>query len=183
MGILWREAEVTRTLAKRPFDCGDADLNEYLRQFSVTNHRRRTTLTLVALPVDDGPRLLGYYSLCPAHVAYDQAPDELRARLPRYPIGGYRLARLAVDQELQHHGLGKQLVLSAGRRALRAAQHGGGSILVIDAKNDTVATWYASLGAQPFPERPLMLVLRLELIAEVLRLPYPPPLASADDSS
>ena len=63
------------------------------------------------------------------------------------------------------------------RRALGAAQHGGGSILVIDAKNVAVAGWYESLGAIPLPERALTLVLRLEPVAEVLGLPYPPPIA------
>jgi len=68
--------------------------------------------------------------------------------------------------------------LAAGRRALLAAGRGGATILVIDAKNAAVAEWYERLGANRLPERSLLLVMRLELVAEVLGLPYPPDLDS-----
>ena len=62
---------------------------------------------------------------------------------------------------MQHQGLGGQLLLAAGRRCLRAAQEVGGVALLIDAKNDAVANWYASYGALRLLDTPLSLPLPL----------------------
>ncbi|HZU26201.1 MAG TPA: hypothetical protein VFA04_11805 [Bryobacteraceae bacterium] len=45
--------------------------------------------------------------------------------------------------------MGGQLLLAAGRRCLLAAAEVGGIALLIDAKNDGVAKWYATYGAVP----------------------------------
>jgi hypothetical protein len=41
--------------------------------------------------------------------------------------------------------------------------------LLIDAKNEHVAQWYASYGAVPLLDAPLMLLLPLATIAQALR--------------
>jgi GNAT superfamily N-acetyltransferase len=79
------------------------------------------------------------------------------------------LARLAVDRRFQGHGIGGQLLLAAGRRCLLAAAEVGGVVLVIDAKNARVATWYASYGAVPLLDAPLTLLLPLATIEAALR--------------
>ena len=80
----------------------------------------------------------------------------------------FRLARLAVDLRFQGRGLGGQLLLAAGRRCLRAAAEVGGVALLIDAKNESVAMWYASYGAMPLLDAPLSLLLPLATIQKVL---------------
>ena len=79
------------------------------------------------------------------------------------------MASLAVDLKVQKQGLGGQLLLAAGRRCLMAAQEVGGLVLVIDAKNEKVARWYASYGALPLLDSPLSLVLQLSIIEAVLK--------------
>ena len=69
------------------------------------------------------------------------------------------MARLAVDRRAQGHGLGGQLLIAAGKRCLLASTEVGGVVLVIDAKNDRVAGWYASYGAVPLLDTPLSLLL------------------------
>lgn len=69
----------------------------------------------------------------------------------------FRLGRLAVDQSMQGRGLGGQLLLSAGRRCLRASLEVAGVALLIDAKNGAVARWYAGYGALPLVEKPAFL--------------------------
>ena len=44
----------------------------------------------------------------------------------------------------------------------------GGVVLVIDAKSDSVAKWYASCGAMPLNDAPLTLLLPLATIAQAL---------------
>jgi len=69
-----------------------------------------------------------------------------------------------VARSLQGQGLGGQLLLAAGRRCLLASAEVGGVVLVIDAKSDRVAGWYASFGAVPLLDAPLSLLLPLATI-------------------
>jgi hypothetical protein len=52
---------------------------------------------------------------------------------------------------------------------LLAAAEVGGVVLVIDAKSETVAEWYASYGAVPLAEAPLTLVLPLATVEAALK--------------
>jgi hypothetical protein len=74
-----------------------------------------------------------------------------------------------VDLKFQHLGLGGQLLLAAGRRCILAASAVGGVALLIDAKNDAVAGWYASYGAMPLADAPLTLLLPLATIEVALK--------------
>ena len=69
---------------------------------------------------------------------------------------------------MQVKGLGGQLLLAAGRRCLRASQEVGGVALLIDAKNEDVAFWYAGYGALPLLDAPLSLLLPLATIRMAL---------------
>jgi GNAT superfamily N-acetyltransferase len=89
--------------------------------------------------------------------------------LARHDIPAFRLARLAVDRRAQGHGLGGQLLLAAGRRCLLASVEVGGVTLLIDAKNEKVARWYASYGAVPLLDAPLSLLLPLKTVEAALR--------------
>jgi hypothetical protein len=60
-------------------------------------------------------------------------------------------------------------LLAAGRRCLLAATEVGGVLLLIDAKNERAARWYASYGALPLEDAPLTLVLPLATIKTVLQ--------------
>jgi hypothetical protein len=77
---------------------------------------------------------------------------------------------LAVSREVQGRGLGGDLLLAAGERALAVAQLVGGVALAIDAKDEKAATWYERFGALRLLDEPLKLVLPLDTIREVLEL-------------
>lgn len=58
--------------------------------------------------------------------------------------------------------------MAAGRRCLRVASEVGGVALLIDAKNERVAQWYAGYGALPLLDTPLSLLLPLKTIQNAL---------------
>jgi hypothetical protein len=89
----------------------------------------------------------------------------LRHGLARHDVPGLRLARLAVHIDSQADGLGGQLLAAAAGRRIRVAAEIGGVILVIDAKNDRAASWYAGDGAIPRQDTPTTLVMALPLFA------------------
>lgn len=150
------------------FDCGEEVLNEFLRRYARKSHEMGGAKTFLAID-DTDEKILGYYSLSPASIAYARTPELVRRGLARHDVPGFRLARLAVHRRAQGQGLGGQLLLAAGRRCLRAASEVGGVVLVIDAKNERVAAWYATYGAVPLPDSPLTLLLPLATIETALK--------------
>jgi ribosomal protein S18 acetylase RimI-like enzyme len=84
-------------------------------------------------------------------------------------VPGFRLARIATDLRCQGQAIGGQLLAAAARRCLRASAEVGGVVLIIDAKNDRAARWYASYGAEPLSDEPLTLVMSLASFAADLK--------------
>ena len=125
--------------------------------------------TFLAIEDPDKKTILGFYSLSPASVEYARTPEIVRRGLAHYDVPVFRLARLAVDRKVQGQGLGGQLLLAAGRRCLLAAAEVGGVALLIDAKNERVARWYAGYGAVPLADAPLSLLLPLATIEAALK--------------
>ncbi|MGH6902524.1 MAG: GNAT family N-acetyltransferase [Geminicoccaceae bacterium] len=165
----WREEAIHGQHARREFDCGNAALNDYLARYARQNHKTGVSKTFVAVAEDQPKHILGYYSLSAGELEFDRVPRDLTERLPRYPLPVVRLARLAVARSLQGLGLGGQLLLSAGERALAVTEQTGVVALAIDAKDASAARWYRRFGALPLLDAPLSLVLPLRTIEEALR--------------
>jgi GNAT superfamily N-acetyltransferase len=163
----WHEEPISKKHDREAFDCGDGALNEFLRRYARKSHERGGAKTFLA--IDDADKtILGFYSLSPASVDYARTPEIVRRGLARHDVPGFRLARLAVDRRFHGQGIGGQLLLAAGRRCLLAAAEVGGVVLVIDAKNERVAAWYASYGAVPLLDGPLTLLLPLATVEAAL---------------
>lgn len=165
----WREEPISKAHDREAFDCGDVELNVFLRRHARQSHEKGGAKTFVATPVDDGKRILGFYSLSPASVDYARTPALVKKGLARYDVPVFRLGRLAVDRTLQGQGLGGQLLLAAGRRCFLAAAEVGGVALLIDAKNAHVAAWYVTYGALPLLDAPLSLLLPLATVEAALQ--------------
>jgi len=165
----WREAPISKAHDRESFDCGEAELNEFLRRHARQNHEKGGAKTFVAAPVDDGNRVLGFYSLSPASIDYARTPALVKKGLARYDVSVFRLGRLAVDRTVQGQGLGGQLLLAAGRRCLRAAAEVGGVAILIDAKNERVVAWYEGYGALPLLDDPRSLILPLATVEAALK--------------
>ena len=164
----WHEEAITRTHDREGFDCGDPALNTYLRQHARKSHERGGAKTFLAIDDADGSTILGFYSVSPASIAYASTPELVRRGLARHEVPAFRLARLAIALPVQGQGLGGQLLLAAGRRCLLAATEVGGVALLIDAKNERAAGWYASYGAMPLLDAPLSLLLPFATIQSAL---------------
>ena len=165
----WHEEPINKKHDRQSFDCGEKALNEFLRCYARKSHELGGSKTFLAVDDTDNKTLLGYYSLSPASVDYARTPEIIRRGLARYDVPGFRLARLAVNRKVQGQGIGGQLFLAAGRRCLLASAEVGGVVLVIDAKNEKAARWYASFGAVPLLDAPLSLILLLATIETALK--------------
>ena len=165
----WHEEAINKSHDREAFDCGEAALNEFLRQHARKSHELGSAKTFLAIADADNKTILGFYSLSPAAVAYARTPEILRRGLARHDVPCFRLARLAVERRMQGRGIGGQLLLAAGRRCLLAATEVGGVALVIDAKSEAAAGWYAQYGAVPLLDAPLTLLLPLTTMETALQ--------------
>ncbi len=150
----WQKMPIAKSHNRAGFDCGEPDLNDFVRRHARQTHARGGAKTFVAAPLADPSRVLGFYSLSPGSLAFKRAPSAVSRGLARHDLPIFRLARLAVSVSVQGQGLGGQLLLAAGRRCLRVASEVGGVAVLIDAKSDRVATWYESFGAVPLLDAP-----------------------------
>lgn len=169
----WRESPIGKQHDRDAFDCGDDDLNVFLRRYARQNHKSGGAKTFIASPEDAQTRILGFYSLSPASLVHSRAPAIATRGLGRYDVPVFRLGRLAVERSMQGRGLGGALLLAAGRRCLAVAAQVGGVALLIDAKSARAACWYEGYGAERLHDAPLSLVLPLATIAAAIEAAGP----------
>ena len=167
--VAWIERALARHHDRASFDCGSPALNEYLRRYARQNHESGGAKTFVAVSAATPNTILGYYTISPGAIAFAKAPTTVTKRLGRYEVPVFRLGRFAVAASLQGRGLGGDLLLAAGARALAVADEVGGVALAIDAKDDRAAAWYERFGALRLLDDRLKLVLPLEVIAAALK--------------
>ena len=165
----WHEEPISKRHDREAFDCGDAALNEFLQRYARKSHEMGGAKTFLAIDDADNKTVLGFYSLSPASIEYAMAPEVIRRGLARHDVPAFRLERLAVDLKVQGQGLGGQLLLSAGKRCLLASAEVGGVAMLINAKNERVAAWYASYGSLPLLDAPLSLLLPLTTVEAALK--------------
>lgn len=161
----WHEEPIQRSHRRHEFDCGDPDMNRFLQRFARQSHEQSAAKTFCAVDSSDPGKILGFYTITPASVVYERVPSRLTKGLARHEVAGFKLARVATDLQVAGQGLGGQLVSAAALRCCRAASEIGGMPLVIDAKNERAAAWYAKFGAEPTQDQPLTLVAPLTTFA------------------
>jgi len=167
-GFSWHEEPIAKHHDRNNFDCGVAELNLYLAKFARQNHESGGAKTFVAASSAGSARILGFYSISPGAIEFGRVPTKLTKKLGRYDVPVFRLGRLAVGLSNQGRGLGGELLIAAGARALTVAMEVGGIALAIDAKDQGAAAWYMRSGAVPLLDDPMKLVLPLQVIADAI---------------
>jgi GNAT superfamily N-acetyltransferase len=151
----------------KTFRSGRPSLNEYLRRYALRHFERDLlSRTYVALDVQDEPaRLAGYFSLSTVSVERASVePVPPLASLPRFPIPGVLLARLAVDERVEGQGLGRYLFEEALGLTLTLAADGPVAfrLLVTDALDEQAVGFYEHFGLARLAQRyPCRMVLDL----------------------
>ncbi len=150
---------------RRPFDCGNADLNQFLSQQAGQLARKNFCKTYVAV-AGDGVAVLGFVSVSVGQAQTAQLPAQ--PRLPHYPVPILRIGRLGVDRSQQGKGIGRYLTAFALRLALEFSQQAGLYAVVVDAKDDKARAFYATLGFTATLDDPLCLYLPVATLQKSL---------------
>lgn len=167
--LIWEEGALSRDHDRNAFSCGDETLDVYLKRYARQNHQSGGAKCFVATPRETPTRILGFYTLSPASLQFARVPAVVTKGLGRYDVPVYRLGRLAVDRSVQGRGLGGSLLLRAAARCMAVAREAGGVALLIDAKDEDAARWYASYDAVRLLDAPLSLVLPFATAMDALR--------------
>ena len=157
------------------FRSGNIDLDRFFQRYAGQNQfRHHIGTTYVAV---QGDQIVGFTTVSSGELTAETVAKALRRRLPAYPLPVLRLARLAVDERFQGHGIGRLLLRSMLELALEMRDRVGCVGVVVDAKPDAVS-FYIALGFTPIrlvsgtlgdrPE-PIALFLPIARIAEAAR--------------
>ena len=141
---------------RQGFDCGRAELNDWLRQIARQHQAKGLSKTFVAVLDEQPTRICGCYALTLTEVDTSALPEGNRKKLPRM-IPGVRLGRLAVDVQYQEKRLGELLLMDAVRRVRSIQEHAGVVGLFVDAIDAKAARYYAHFGFEAFGDEPLKL--------------------------
>ena len=149
------------------FSCGVEALDRYLRQQAGQDQRRNVATVFVALGEKPG-KVAGFYTLSSFTIEADEIPKEVAKKLPRYGgIPAALIGRLAVHSDFQRQHLGKFLLLDALAKVIEASKTIAVWAVVVEAKDESAASFYERYGFRKFPTRPHRLFLPVETARQV----------------
>ena len=153
---------------KGGFDCGVAELNQYLFRQAGQDVRKYYAVLFVAVESSTN-KIVGYYTLANTSVNLEDVPPALRKKLPKYAeVPAIRLGRLAVDITAQGQGIGAQLLADAAIRSVLNVS--AWVFMTVDAKDNKACAFYKKFGFESLldDERHLY-ISRQDLEANFLR--------------
>ncbi len=142
---------------RKDFDCGQTDLNDFIKLYALQQQKRNQNKTYVAYT--DTQQVIGFYSLNVGAISFEEMPPDMQKRLARYPVPTLYVGHFAVDSRFQGQGLGKILLSHALHRVCDIAAIGGVTVVAVEAKNTQAAQFYQSVDFRPLPNNPLKLFL------------------------
>lgn len=142
---------------RNSFDCGDADLNGWLKQIARQHKEKGVSATFVSAANETSVEILGFYAISLAELVNANLPVQYGKRLPaKVPV--FRLGRLATASGHRGKGIGEFMLFDAIDRATRIAVEIGGIGLVVNAKPSAV-DFYQRYGFERMADHPQNLFL------------------------
>jgi len=126
------------------FTSRSSDQTSWLRRFARQSVATGTTKAFVVTEHGDN-RVVAYYAWCMAQLSVADAPPRLRKGAGRYPQPIALLARLGVDIEHEHQGLGAGLLADVVARLVSLDEEIGFRGLLVHAETAEARGFYLHL--------------------------------------
>ncbi len=149
------------------FDCGEPELNDWLRLQGLKNEASGASRTYV---ICAERRVVGYYALATGAIARAAATGKVRRQMPD-PLPVMIIGRLAVDTRHQGHGLGYGLLRDALLRTLQVAEQTGIRAVLLHAMTAEEKRFYQRAGFQESPIDPMAMMITIADIERALAKP------------
>lgn len=138
------------------FDCGEPAYNDYL------HHRAKEAVqagsAAVYLLIDrggDDPRVVGYWAMCPHSVAREEASRKW-TKGHYNPVAAWLIGQFALHSDLRGRVVpgydftyGRLLMRAALSRIVALADRGAGALIVLDADNEYLMSYYERYDFEP----------------------------------
>ncbi len=152
---------------RESFRCGAPELDSYLRVQATQDMRRKVAAVYVLVDRPAPATIAGYYTLSSFAVETSGLPEEMRKKLPRYPLTPAALiGRLARD--LRFPGTGGYLLADALKRVIRHSTQIAAAAVVVDVKNEAARKFYIKHGFLPLRGASGRLFLPIKTIQSLL---------------
>jgi len=149
----------------RAFSCGEARIDNYLKNNSWKEHKNYKIRIFVAT-IPEQTEVIGYYSF--TFIAWtidEKMPIGTTKKFERIgTVPAIYLAKLGVTEASAKQGIGAQLMRDAFNRTLRISEHAGISTLTLEAISEEKAVWYEKLGLVRFEPGDLRMAIPLATI-------------------
>ncbi len=148
------------------FNCGEDVLNNFLQLYASQSTNTHRSKTFVCVDVANESEILGYYTLVFEQLDLNLIPPNKRRGFAGI-VPVLLIARLAVDIQFQHQGVGQLMLMDICRKFLITYEVGGGAGIAVNAKHQKAANYYQRFGFIPAPDDPLTLFLPVGTIQSV----------------
>ena len=134
------------------FDCGEQDLNIFLKTQALKHMKVGISKTLVlsdaTIQVDNKFPISAFYTIAPSSIERKSLPVNLAKKLPHYPVPVFLIAQLAISEDQQGKGLGKITLIKALEHLWQVNSQMTAYAVIVDCLNDVVKAFYEKYGFQ-----------------------------------
>lgn len=155
-----------RTHARRYFDCGQTDVNAWVRTKALQHQDKRLSATKVL--IDENHAVAGLYTLATGQVDFGDLPDDLVRKLPRRTLPVAVVAWLGVSRNHQGKKLGEQLFAQALRDCYEAGQTFAFVAVILDCIDDRAKAFYQRWDFAELPGNPYRLFLSSQTLTAMM---------------
>lgn len=168
---LTKPEEINRDHKVEDFSCTKESLDDWLKRRALKSHLAKDSRVFVVC--NEANEVVGYYAICAASVARDEAISKLSRNAPD-PIPMALIARLAIRDDMQGQGIGPSLLRDAILRVSQASEHIGIKGILVHALDDDAASFYLHEGFHPSSIDDKVLMVQLAEVATELSNPPDP---------
>lgn len=141
------------------FDCGEAVLDDWLRNRAWDNLQVAASRTYVTCPANSS-QVVGYFALSMGQILAQDVRGSMRRNMPKQ-IPAVTLGRLAIDRAWQGKGLGRALLADVVRRSLRAGAEVSARLVIVHVISPAAEAFYLHHGFTRLPVETPTLALDL----------------------
>lgn len=164
----WIFCPIDGSVSREDFNCGNLELNDYLKKYALADDEKGIAKTFVAVPQAGAKTVLGYYSTSMAEIKRESLPESYTKKLPRYPLPAMRIGKLAVDKSMQGRGLGRELLMQCFRSAVKFSSEIGLFLITVDAIDEQAKAFYLKYGFIAFEDNDLSLFIPMKTVLAVI---------------
>lgn len=155
-----------RSHPRSALDCGQSDVNDWLRTKAFQNQEKRLSATKVLL--DQEGDIAGFYTLATGQVDFGDLPSDLARKLPRRALPVAILAWLGVSTVHQGQKLGDLLLAQALRDCHEAGQTFAFIAVILDCVDDRAKAFYQRWDFAELPGNPYRLFLSSQTLTAMM---------------